>query len=42
MDIATLREELLRTNENAAIFRTEKLENCCVQMIPFEIEAKLN
>lgn len=42
VDVKTLRGELQKKNEDAAIFSAEELENFCVQIIPFEIEATLN
>lgn len=42
MDVETLRGELLKKNEDVAIFNAEELENFCIQIIPFQIEATLN
>lgn len=42
VDVKTLRGELLKKNEDTAIFNAEELESFCVQIIPFQIEATLN
>lgn len=42
VDVETLRGELLKKNEDAAIFIAEELENVCVQIRPLQIEATLN
>lgn len=40
MDVETLRGELLK--KRCPIFNAEELENFCIQIIPFQIEATLN